>query len=74
MFDNYLYVIDPRSSEKIVSNVDYNDDGGGNGQAKITRTLEKNVPYLIIYSQWNLSAPFTNLDEGDDLRVKISKN
>ena len=74
VFDNYLYVIDPRSSEKIVSNVDYNDDGGGNGQAKITRTLEKNVPYLIIYSQWNLSAPFTNLDEGDDLRVKISKN
>lgn len=74
VFDNYLYVIDPRSSEKIVSNVDYNDDGGGNGQAKITRTLEKNVPYLIIYSQWNLSASFTNLDEGDDLRVKISKN
>lgn len=74
VFDNYLYVIDPRSSNAIVPNVDYNDDGGGNGQAKITRTLEKNVPYLIIYSQWNLSASFTNLDEGDDLRVRISKN
>ncbi len=73
IFDNYLYVIDPRSSNKIVSDVDYNDDGGGNLQAKITRKLEKGVPYLIIYSQWNLSASFTNYDEGDDVIVKINK-
>lgn len=56
-----------------MSDVDYNDDGGGNGQAKITRKLEKGVPYLIIYSQWNLSASFTNYDEGDDIVVKFSK-
>ncbi len=72
IFDNYLYVIDPRSSNLIVSNIDYNDDSNGLNAA-ITRTLIENVPYLIIYSQWNLSASFTNLDEGDDIVVKMYK-
>lgn len=59
-FDTYLYVIDPRSTDLISSNANaasvYNDDGAGNLQAKITKTLDANVPYLIIASAFNPSS------------------
>lgn len=59
-FDTYLYIIDPRSTEPISPNFSkpscYNDDGAGNLQAKITKTLTANAPYLIIASAYNPSS------------------
>ncbi len=56
-YDTYLYIIDPRSTAPISSSAiqpsTYNDDGGGNLQAKITKTLDANVPYLVIISAFN---------------------
>ena len=72
-FDNYLYVIDPRSSELIKLEIDYNDDFNGSN-ASITRNLEAGIPYLIITCQYNPSSAFENLDKGDDLILRISKN
>lgn len=57
--DMYLYIIDPRSTDPISTSSDaastYNDDGGGNLQAKIVKKLEINVPYYIIESTYNPS-------------------
>lgn len=72
-FDNYLYVFDPRSSELMKPGIDYNDDSNGHN-ASITRDLEAGVPYLIITCQYDPSSAFENLDEGDDLILRISKN
>ena len=59
-FDTYLYIIDPRSTAPISSSTSqpstYNDDGAGNLQAKITKTIDANVPYLIIVSAYNPSS------------------
>lgn len=58
-FDAYLYVIDPRSTDAIGtssgSDSVYNDDGAGNRQAKITKQLEANIPYLVILTAYNPS-------------------
>lgn len=51
--DTYLYIIDPRSTEALVLNVDYNDDGGEGMNAQICRTLEEDIPYLIIFCAYN---------------------
>jgi len=57
--DTYLYLIDPRSTAPISSNFNnpsvYNDDGGGNLQARIVKTLDANIPYLIIVAAYNPS-------------------
>lgn len=74
VFDNYVYLIDPRSNALLVYDVDYNDDGGEGLNAKLSMYLNADNPYLIIYSAYNPSAAFDNYDEGDDLAVKISKN
>ena len=52
-YDTYLYVIDPRSHEKLVANEDYNDDGGEGTNALLTIDLDANVPYLVIISPYN---------------------
>lgn len=56
-FDTYLYVIDPRLAAPISSSGSqpstYNDDGAGNLQAKITKTLDGGVPYLVILCAYN---------------------
>lgn len=61
-YDNFLYVIDPRSSSAIVSNVDYNDDGGTGLNAQLTRTLDANITYFIICSKYNPSTDFSSSD------------
>lgn len=59
--DTYLYLIDPRSTYKMKSTTTttdvpcvYNDDGGTNLNAKITKQLAKNIPYMIVYSRYNI--------------------
>lgn len=62
-YDTYLYVIDPRSTETIVNSTGsngeaaclYNDDSGGNRQAKVVKTVEANVEYLVFISFYNPS-------------------
>lgn len=49
--DTYLYVIDPRSS-LLLSPSDQNDDSDATNAA-VTKQLESNVPYLILYSSFN---------------------
>lgn len=71
-FDNYLYVLDPTNTELSVINVDYNDDDGENRNAKLTKYMDNSKTYLIIFSQYNPSTSFDNLDEGDDIVIKIS--
>ena len=72
-FDNYLYVIDPRNSELLITNIDYNDDGGTGYNAKLTRYLDANVPYLIIYSKYNPGSSFSNTDS-TSISLTINKS
>lgn len=73
VFDNYLYVIDPRSAQSMFDYGvrEYDDDGGSGSNASLRKNLDKGVPYLIVFCQYNPSRSFTNLDEGDDLEIKI---
>ena len=71
-FDSYLYVIDPRSSSVLVEGTDYDDDGCSEYDGYIWRELTVNVPYLIVFSHYDLSYVFEDLDEGDNVRVRIS--
>lgn len=71
-FDNYLYIIDPRSGFST-RNEDKNDDGGDGRNACITKDLNSGTNYLVIYSQYNPSATFSNYDSGDDLQIHLAK-
>ena len=72
IFDSYLYVIDPRSTAPIQENVDYNDNGIGlNGM--ITKELEADVPYFIIYGQKDPSLDLPDVDDGYKISVNINK-
>ncbi len=55
-YDTYIYVIDPRSSVPLRSGHEYDDDSGENMNPKVEKYLEANIPYLIIYSAYNLSS------------------
>ena len=62
--DTYLYIIDPRSTEAVVQASSstttkpclFDDDSGGNRNAKITKSMDANIPYLVIVSAYNPSA------------------
>lgn len=69
-FDTYLYVIDPRSTDSLVRYTDFDDDSGEGLNAKLTRTLEAGIPYLIIYSGYNIE----NENHTGDLILKITAN
>lgn len=69
-FDSYVYVLDPRKGTVITTD-EYNDDGAPNCNAKLVIDVTKDVPYLIICSQYNPDNAFANLDSGDDLRIAI---
>lgn len=71
-FDNYLYIMDPRVPTQNLPNYNCNDDTNGRN-ASITRYFEKGIQYLVLYSQYNPSRPFDNLDEGDDITVYFNK-
>ena len=74
LFDSYLYVIDPRSSDPIPYG-DYDDDEvDTGGDASVTKYLEQGVSYLLIVSRFDNSRDFADLDTGDDVLVKIHKN
>ena len=51
-FNNYLYLLDPTSTDEFVEDIDYNDDNGY-GNAEIRRNLKANIPYVVIISQYN---------------------
>ena len=70
-FDTYMYVIDPRSSELLVLNVNYNDDSGEGMNPLITTHLDAGVPYLIIFSAYN---PHSVPESGDTtLTISITE-
>lgn len=68
-FDTYLYVIDPTSSTTITINTNYNDDSGEGLNSKLTTSLKTDIPYLVIYSGYNLS----NSSHTGNLTLKITK-
>jgi hypothetical protein len=70
-FDNYIYVIDPRSTAILINNIDYNDDGGTGNNAKFSKCLQEDVTYLIIYCKYNPGAAFSETDS-TDLKLVIS--
>lgn len=55
-YDTYLYIIDPRSHEALIEDIDYNDDDNETTNALLTIELDANIPYLIIISPYNPSA------------------
>ena len=71
-FDNYIYVIDPRSNDVLNNNVDYNDDGGVGSNAKLTKELDPYVPYLIIYTQYNPSNALNSTNSS--IKLSINQN
>lgn len=72
-FDNYLYVIDPRSYDPISPNADYNNDSSGTN-ASLTKSLSAGIKYYIVFSQFNPSHAMDNLDEYDNCYVHIYLN
>lgn len=52
-FDTYIYVINPRSSEAVIRNGDYNDDDGEGQNPLLTKRLEAGVSYFIVVSAYN---------------------
>jgi len=72
LFDSYLYLLDPRSAEPMERDIGFNDDYNGTHNSSISRILEANIPYLVIYTKYNPSTPFSDYDSGDDLVLKIS--
>ena len=62
--DTYVYLIDPRSTY-LLSSADYNDDAGEGLNASVNKELAANVPYLIVYSRWDL----TGTDSNFSLRI-----
>ncbi len=72
-FDNYLYIIDPRSPTPLILDKDYNDDSNGRN-ASLTKSLTANVKYYIVFSQFNPSLAMENLDEYDNCYVHIHLN
>ena len=58
-FDAYLYVIDPRSTESISPSggapSTFDDESAGNMQARIIKTLDPGVPYLVILCAYDPS-------------------
>lgn len=82
VFDTCLYLLDPRShkeygfvgdEEELDIGGFYDDNSGVDLNASITVALEQNVEYLIIYGANDPSQEFTNLDEGDDIYLYITK-
>ncbi len=71
-FDNYLYVIDPSSSELNKNNVHQNDDFDGRN-AGLEGYYSKDITYFIVFAQYNPSNDFANLDTGDDITIRINK-
>lgn len=51
--DTYIYVIDPRSTEAVIRNGDFNDDDGDGQNPLLTKRLTAGVPYYIIVSTYN---------------------
>ena len=47
-----IYIIDPRSTDLLVANEDYNDDSEDSMDARLTIYLEANVNYFVIYSDY----------------------
>ena len=58
--DTYLNLIDPRSTAAVSSSgvSVYNDDGGGNLQAKITKYISSGSPYLLVVSTYNPTSQY----------------
>ncbi len=50
---------------------EYDDDGGSGKNARLHIHLDQGVPNLIVFCQDNPAKPFTNLDKGDNLEIKI---
>lgn len=72
-FDNYLYVIDPRSTATLIEDVNYNDDlDDDNRNAYLTGYFEEGVEYFIVFGQYNPNASFSDYDTGDDITVIFS--
>lgn len=74
-FDNYLYVVDPRSAELNVYNVHENDDYDDEVDlnAGLIGYYEKDITYFVVYSQYDPSSDFVNFDSGDDITIKFNK-
>ena len=68
--DTYIYIIDPRSTEMLEFGVDYDDNSGVDDNAKLTISLDANVPYLVVYSTYDPST----LPETTYVVLSISKN
>lgn len=74
VYDNYLYVLDPRSGEAMQFGVEYDDDSGVGNNASLTTYFSNEVTYLIVFCQYNPSTPFINLNEGDDCTITFGLN
>lgn len=69
-YDTYIYVIDPRSFSMWKDDRDFNDDDGEGLNPKIVRELEIGVPYLVVYSSYNIQ----NSSAIGNISVHIGKN
>lgn len=72
-FDNCLYLIDPTSSNLLVEDKNYNDEYyEDDHNAYLCEKLSSTKTYLIIFGQSDISYPFANLDDGDDITITFS--
>ena len=67
-FNNYLYVIDPTSSNMIVQGISYDDDGGSGRNASITAAFSSAITYYIVISQYDNNNP---IEENETIDIQL---
>ncbi len=67
--DTFLYVIDPRSSEAVEFDVDYNDDDGEGNNPLLTRHLDANVDYFVVVCLYDPAS----ITSGESVTLSISR-
>jgi len=72
-FDNYLYVINPSSSDLIEYDINENDDSD-DSNAEIYGNFNKDITYFIVLSQYDPSETFADYDSGDDINITFTKS
>lgn len=72
-FDNYLHVINPESSNLLITNEDCNDDSNGTN-ASLAKSLNADIKYYIVFGPYNPSLEMKNVNDYNKCSIHIYLN
>lgn len=67
-FDNFLYVLDPTSTDTIEKGVSYDDDGGEGRNASITSYFSSEKTYYVVVAQYDNNNP---IEENEVIDIQL---